>query len=272
MNRITVHNRKFDNWNEFREAVNASNAKRSIFRGQRDPNWKLASLWERHVARLELPIQPDKGAKDFFIDGDYTKNRDNYRALFKEQLEKIQNHGKGMTGDQLWGIGRHYGLVTPLLDWTYDPLVAAYFAMVDCVRWVCAEDLDEQEEKRRRSTSQYTAIWRLATADGLFKDAEFELVNLNDDGEFSSRIRAQKGVFTKLTSDHHVDVQAYLASRRMTSALECLQLSSATISDALAVLHDEGIHHAVLFPDPYGAAAYANLRKFIKPQSMSEMK
>jgi hypothetical protein len=101
---------------------------RAIYRGHSNPDWLLQSLWERHFlhpqrAGLYEPyyIQPHDGARirlqRAFLEG------------FRRQVELSFPQETDRSDDQLWAVGRHHGLVTPLLDWTLDPYKALHFAL-----------------------------------------------------------------------------------------------------------------------------------------------
>ncbi len=85
-----------------------------VYRGQKSVEWEL----KPNIGRL--PLKSDENAKE-----EQTMIR-----LFQERA--IQN--LDYTPDTLWdwlAIEHHHGLPTRLLDWTRNPLVAAFFAVTE---------------------------------------------------------------------------------------------------------------------------------------------
>lgn len=102
------------------------NAKTELwYRGQRNNMWKLDSTLNREkeldnptLGLGQITLLKYKNVLDFTLELDE----------FKKQLNSIPNTYNKF---HLMFLGQHYGLKTPALDWSTDPLVGLFFALYD---------------------------------------------------------------------------------------------------------------------------------------------
>jgi len=106
-----VEKLNISSWVEFHNVIKKFNRCESyIWRGQRE-DWALRSTFDRRYKNDKIKLQ-----KIF--------------NNFKKRLRYLPNtHNINFSKEnEIWAIGQHYGLPTPLLDWTEVPYFAAYFA------------------------------------------------------------------------------------------------------------------------------------------------
>lgn len=104
---------RVSNFHEFHEVLTRyKKDTRWIFRGQSDPSWKLI---------------PKAGRVDF-------NHRDD-ESIFIPWKRRAYSFIDNIPEDN-WDwltLAQHFGLATRLLDWTYNPLVACYFAVKNSI-------------------------------------------------------------------------------------------------------------------------------------------
>ncbi len=173
--------------------------------------------------------------------GRFEDTRNNV-ALEREMLNDFKRRGTAFIqhvpeNDWEWlALGQHYGLATRLLDWTENPLIAAYFATT------------KPSEKSNR------IIYLLDTArfvDANTNSSPFEIddVVLYKPKHISGRISSQSGVFTV----HNKPSQPFDDDR-----LEKWVIKDSCVVDLHLTLLSYGINEAFIFADLNGLANYIN--------------
>ncbi|WP_434939989.1 FRG domain-containing protein [Shewanella sp. HL-SH8] len=89
------------------------------FRGHGDSNWSLQSTFVRFCISIGIEDETIRQVTLNKLKKAFTENLVVNGDLPEEVIEKTD----------IFQFGQHYGLPTPLLDWTHSPYVAAFFAL-----------------------------------------------------------------------------------------------------------------------------------------------
>jgi hypothetical protein len=173
---------------------------------------------------------------------------------FKQACRGVPDVDPTATDDEYWALGRHFDLLTPLLDWTLSPYVAAFFAFAERLRYMEHGGSLAYTVKGNKGSVR---VWAMAMWDEIEIPGQFEIVRAYP--RASARQRAQSGLFTRLRSEEHLEVVPYFASRGLTDHLVAYDLPIDAASHAMRDLQLMNITPATLFPDLHGAAWQANV-------------
>jgi hypothetical protein len=220
-----------------------------VFRGQCAAKWPLESTLDRLLRQPGAPTGP---------------------AVRERHLDTFKYATRGRRGAQppqlgtendWWALGQHFGLATPLLDWTTSPYVAAYFAFAsepndgDAYRAVWALD-------RYLITARSADIGKAATPPARPPVVEF----VRPFSDENSRLVSQGGLFTRAPDG--VDVEAWVKANFEDATpdvvLAKIEIPNGDRHLCLRSLNRMNINHLSLFPDLFGASRYCNFDLMIK--------
>lgn len=259
-----IHTYRLGEWSEFHDFVehdvfHGSQTKRPtyIWRGQRDSDWSLGTTLDRLLERL--PFVPSS---------------DELEEISNKHLQTFKLATRGRRGinpatledPEWWALGQHFGLATPLLDWTRSPYAAAYFAFEHLTgpakspyRAVYALDVKAIEEKNDELAGGVS----LETGRLPYVQVLDSLSNENP------RLVSQGGLFTRAPIATPIERWVSQAFEGLTEAV----LLKILIPDidrvaCLRGLDRMNISHASLFPDLAGASRATNLEFELYPDSL----
>jgi hypothetical protein len=149
-----------DSWEEFLPFVARFRDNTRVYRGQADARWKIESTLDRLEARF--PTTPNTtGSIPNSFQRPPVRRRVHLEA-FKEVVRGKRGSNPGdLSENEWWALAQHHGLATPLLDWTYSPFVALFFAFEEA-RYIDSQDRQFCEPERR---AVYVVPFHLISAD-----------------------------------------------------------------------------------------------------------
>lgn len=92
------------------------------FRGQQNNNWELKPNLYRDTIIDRRPNEEIIRLRYNFVDFN-----EEFSRLKEEIIEKSLFNISELNNFNIMFIAQHYGLLTPILDWTIDPLIALFF-------------------------------------------------------------------------------------------------------------------------------------------------
>jgi hypothetical protein len=223
-----------------------------IWRGQRNSKWKLEPTINRLFADVPRSDLSVKAAR---------------------QLENFKYASRGrrgnappplLTENEWWALGQHFGLATPLLDWTHSPFVAAYFALYE-------ERADSDGDRVVYGLHQPTVEakcpkpLRLGRSDKSWPPLPPPAIEFfKPFSDENHRLVSQNGLFSRSHTELDIEdwVRANFAGRQ-DMIMPKILIPDSVRDEGLRLLNRMNINHLTLFPDLDGAAKFCNLNNKI---------
>ena len=246
---------RLESWDEFLKIITGSPYSNWAFRGHRKEAWPLASALSRYfrIFRIDPRAWPQQEGRIL--------------RVFKRKAHQFLAQPPEADDDFQWlALMQHHGAPTRLLDFTWSPYVAAFFALdratTDAAVWalnpanISAGGIRRSNQSRRAgTTTRAMDPRRKGNFARYFLKGDREFIWLGEPDTMNRRLIAQSGTFALPgVLDKPMDqiVHQYADPQEMMAKFI---LPAAKIRETgLRELYRMNITHATLFPDLDGLA------------------
>jgi len=222
---------RVSSWSDFSEWIEKRNTVNYLFRG-------LTSTKHKLIPKVGRPQSHEK-RRGYTRDAEYWLFME-FKRLASAYIDRVPR------SDWEWMVlAQHHGLPTRLLDWTFSPLAAAYFAV------------EKEGEKGDAIVYALETIFAISPVEDEPGPFEGDRVVRFDPPVISRRVIAQNSAFT---------IHPHPDKEFKPRDLEKLVIDKEWCFELKATLNNLGINRASLFPDIDGVAANLVWQSVIRPQ------
>lgn len=250
-----------------------------VYRGHRDPSWKLSPVLYRNFdraaphttfsqdsldAKAIAETQTAKILRNFVMSlrgTQYLQEKhvkilamfqDDPRLHINTLFDRAKSDSELLsTIFETWALGQHHGLLTPLLDWSESPLSALYFAF--------------EKEETRKPTPEHRVVYALnrkLISDKCSHSAfpgERRIAFINPLTRHNHRLLNQRGLFTYSFDFRPMEEWiAEVFQGQSVPALFRILIPNLRQPECLRWLNRIGINAQTIFPDLIGICNYCN--------------
>jgi FRG domain len=235
---------KINTWDQFKKYVNKLEVNRFAFRGQESNIWRLRTSFHRtRRANLERYLSEDI--------------QDSLQKVVSALSKNILDLGNPLHYAAFINLAQHHGYPTPLLDWTWSPYVAAFFAFRNIKR-----DIPATSKKKVRIYKLDMQAWnRLERFDKLFP-VRPQMSVLNALAFENPRVIPQQSISTFTNIDDLEDHITKTAALNNETYIEVIDLPARDRQSIMQELALMGITAGSLFPGLDGACEGLRERNF----------
>lgn len=235
-----------NNWLEIIENIESVfiDHPRFLYRGHQDSDWMLESTFDRYyrmtLESLDEELRPKQMYKEYL---------NNHLGNFKKNSIGRRIHpNKKLKDEEWWALGQHYGLNTPLLDWSNSPYIALYFAL--------NEPMAPVSKKRTLwvfNPVGLNEIYRKQKLTSFIKVIDSPI-------DENIRLLSQKGKFS--LTPNGMSIENYIKTNINLSGakpfLFRIDIPENLREIFLLHLNSMNINHSTIYPDLIGASEFSN--------------
>jgi len=256
-NFISKLGRTSEYWQPFTKTTNQYEFPTYIFRGHGIKSWKLVPSVLREN-NLKSTLSEQLNYESYLL-SDFYHICQIYGLPVAEDSQELKRHfgfnKKWWPPCKLYSLcahAQHYGVPTRLLDWSWDPLIAMYFAAKSAI-----------EKKKQDYNHDRIAIWALDTSllakDKNLQERPIEIVTAP--AAQIPNLAAQKGIFTLIREKYLNDnqgINCYPLEEHISDYAELVKatLPYCEVKRLFYLLSREFVTAASVYPGYEGVVEY----------------
>lgn len=240
-------------WEEFQNIIASDQYRSWAFRGQANTDWKLESSLSRHLKNYK--VHPSVWAK---------QERRIFRIFKRKAHQFLEHLPKDEDAFEWLGIMKHHGAPTRLLDFTWSPYVAAFFALESAettaaIYAIYPLGLKSQQNfpelVNEKISHDNIGIWKDTNYYKYFLRNNYNFVTYGEPYRMNRRLIAQSGTFVVPSRIDKTIVEIIGKEPEVSEMLVKFELNTECMRhETLRKLYNMNITYATLFPDLDGLA------------------